>query len=263
MFVSSPSVLQNALYAWPVLPTSIDISQRGVLGIDHAGHATFWPPEALREKVKNPYMHHFMPRCDPVETYGSDPTRTSAGSDTVGAYLRSSFPDRVIRPPNYDTSEYGTNPMQDVKQRREAEVRALLDKLSPEMIGLDADRWVASNQATLTPGWRGSGNCRSRCRVVASSPLPAAGCSPAKRRSLTQYVQSLGRGGCCCCCAVASGPFMANCSSSRGVDGVLLLLVRVEFCDDGASSDDGKVKDLVVVPAVIWVIKTGCPGLLH
>ena len=39
--------------------------------------------------------------------------------------------------PNIDTSEYHLNPMAETKELREAEVRALLDKLQPEMISLD------------------------------------------------------------------------------------------------------------------------------
>ena len=35
-------------------PSSIDISQKGVVGIGHGGHTTFWGPDALKRKVKNP-----------------------------------------------------------------------------------------------------------------------------------------------------------------------------------------------------------------
>jgi len=41
--------------------------------------------------------------------------------------------------PNLDSMEHFTNPYMDSKQRREAEVRSLLEKLSPDMIALDPD----------------------------------------------------------------------------------------------------------------------------
>lgn len=118
-------------------PASLDISQRNVLGIGHAGHATFWSPEALTRKVKDPYMHHLMPACGPVETLRFRPF------EDVCAVGHSKGISSIVIPgsgePNLDTSEYNLNPFQDRKQRREAEVRALLDKLDPNMISLDPD----------------------------------------------------------------------------------------------------------------------------
>jgi U3 small nucleolar RNA-associated protein 7 len=119
------------------VPSSLDISQRGVLGIGHAGHATFWGPEALRVKAKSPYMHHAMPGCGPVETLRFRPFE-----DVCGVGHAQGISSLVIPgsgEPNLDTMEYNTNPHQDKTQRREAEVRALLDKLSPDMIALDPD----------------------------------------------------------------------------------------------------------------------------
>jgi U3 small nucleolar RNA-associated protein 7 len=119
------------------LPSSLDISQRGVLGVGHAGHATFWGPEALRAKVRDPYMHHGMPGCSPVETLRFRPY------EDVCAIGHAKGVSSIVIPgsgePNLDTMEYNTNPHQDKRQRREAEVHALLDKLSPDMIALDPD----------------------------------------------------------------------------------------------------------------------------
>lgn len=127
----------HAYYVPAGVPSSLDISQRGVLGIGHAGHATFWGPEALRGKVKSPYMHHDMPACGPVETLRFRPFE-----DVCGIGHQQGISSIVIPgsgEPNLDTMEYNTNPHQDKTQRREAEVRALLDKLSPDMISLDPD----------------------------------------------------------------------------------------------------------------------------
>jgi U3 small nucleolar RNA-associated protein 7 len=119
------------------IPTSLDISQRGVLGVGHAGHATFWSPEALCTKMKDPYMHHAMAGCSPVETLRFRPFEDVCGIGH-GKGISS-----IVIPgsgePNLDTNEFNTNPHTDKKQRQEAEVRSLLDKLSPDMISLDPD----------------------------------------------------------------------------------------------------------------------------
>jgi len=127
----------HAYYVPAGVPSTLDISQRGVLGIGHAGHATFWSPEALYVKAKSPYMHHEMPGCGPVETLRFRPFE-----DVCGIGHQQGISSIVIPgsgEPNLDTMEYNTNPHQDKTQRREAEVRALLDKLSPDMISLDPD----------------------------------------------------------------------------------------------------------------------------
>lgn len=127
------------------VPSSMDFSQRGILGIGHAGQATFWSPEVVRTKLKESYMHHLMGGCSPVETLRFRPFEDVCGvGHTKGI---SSIVIPGSGEPNLDSMEYNTNPYQDQKQRREAEVRALLDKLSPDMIALDPDV-VASVEAS-------------------------------------------------------------------------------------------------------------------
>jgi len=117
------------------IPSSLDISQRRVLGVGHAGHATLWSPEALVKKVKEPYMRHSVPACGPVETLRFRPFEDVC---TIGhAKGIASIVIPGSGEPNLDTTEYNLNPFQDKKQRREAEVRALLDKLDHGMITLD------------------------------------------------------------------------------------------------------------------------------
>ncbi len=120
------------------IPTSLDISQRNILGIGHGCHATFWGREALREKVKDPYMHHLMGGKGPVETLRFRPFEDVCGIGQADGISSVVIPGSGE--PSVDTAEYNTNPMQDAKQRQEEEVRALLDKLRPEMIALDPDQ---------------------------------------------------------------------------------------------------------------------------
>jgi U3 small nucleolar RNA-associated protein 7 len=119
------------------MPTSIDISQKGVLGIGHGPNTTFWSPEALKYKVKDPYLTHQISGKGPVETLRFRPFE-----DVCGIGHAKGFSSIVIPgsgEPQLDSMEYNVNPYQDTKRRREAEVHALLDKLSPAMIALDPD----------------------------------------------------------------------------------------------------------------------------
>mmetsp|Transcript_22751 Transcript_22751/g.63244 ORF Transcript_22751/g.63244 Transcript_22751/m.63244 type:complete len:589 (+) Transcript_22751:160-1926(+) len=128
------------------IPTSLDISQRRVLGVGHAGHATFWSPEALVKKVTDPYMRHAVPACGPIETIRFRPFEDVC---TIG---HAKGVASIVIPgsgePNLDTTEYNLNPFQDKKQRREAEVRALLDKLDHNMITLDPNEIGGMEEST-------------------------------------------------------------------------------------------------------------------
>lgn len=117
------------------IPNSLDISQRRVLGVGHAGHATFWSPEALIKKVKDPYMRHSVPACGPIETLRFRPFEDVCTLGHTKGLASIVIPGSGE--PNIDTTEYNLNPFQDKKQRREAEVRALLDKLDHTMITLN------------------------------------------------------------------------------------------------------------------------------
>lgn len=119
------------------IPTSLDVSQRGILGIGHGCHATFWSAASLRTKEKEPYMHHLAP-ASALHTLRFRPYEDVCGLGTSQGVSSLLIPGSGE--PNLDTAEYHTNPFQDSKQRREQEVRALLDKLSPNMIGLDPDQ---------------------------------------------------------------------------------------------------------------------------
>ena len=118
-------------------PTSMDISQQNILGIGHAGHTTFWSASALQVKEKDPYMHHLIPRGGPIETLRFRPYEDVCGIGHAKGISSIVVPGSGE--PNLDTSEYHTNPFEDTKRRREAEVRALLDKLSPDMITLNPE----------------------------------------------------------------------------------------------------------------------------
>ena len=118
-------------------PTSMDISQKGVLGIGHGSHTTFWSPDAIKYKVKDPYMGHFLNGKGPVESLRFRPFEDICGIGHAKGFSSIVIPGSGE--PNLDSLEYNTNPFQDTKQRREAEVRALLDKLNPNMIALDPD----------------------------------------------------------------------------------------------------------------------------
>jgi U3 small nucleolar RNA-associated protein 7 len=111
--------------------SSLDISQRGLLAVGHGPHVTVWR-DALSHKQTSPYM---------AELYGGESivsARFCPFEDILGVGATRSVRSLIVPgagEPNFDALEL--NPFQTKKQRQESEVKALLDKIQPEMITLD------------------------------------------------------------------------------------------------------------------------------
>lgn len=119
--------------------TSVAISDRGLTAVGWGTQTTIWRGlfskfSAEQEKVQSPYM-----------TWGGEGRRVERVrwcpfEDILGVAHNEGF-NHVLVPgagePNFDALE--VNPYENTKQRQEAEVKSLLNKLQPEMISLNPD----------------------------------------------------------------------------------------------------------------------------
>ncbi len=113
------------------------ISQLGLVALGGGAHVTIWK-DALRSKAKMPYLEHTFDD-------GSSVCRTAFRpfEDILGVGHVHGFESLIVPgsgEPNYDALE--ANPFSQLRQRREAEVRSLLDKMQPETIALQGDSVV-------------------------------------------------------------------------------------------------------------------------
>ncbi|KAI7866091.1 WD40-repeat-containing domain protein [Spinellus fusiger] len=118
-------------YYTPRPATSISISQRGLLGVGWNTHVTIWK-DALRTKQQSPYMNHLQAGSNVTDV------QFCPFEDVLGVGHSKGMSSIVVPgsgEPNFDTM--AANPYQTKKQRQEAEVHGLLDKLQPSMISLD------------------------------------------------------------------------------------------------------------------------------
>ncbi|CAM6104989.1 unnamed protein product [Calypogeia fissa] len=122
-------------YFSPTAAKSLDISQRGLLAVAAGSGIEIWR-DALTVKQAKPYLQHRVPKGSQVQDMMFCPY------EDVLALGHSNGISSLLVPgsgePNFDT--YVANPFESLKQRREAEVHKLLDKLQPEMIVLDPDQ---------------------------------------------------------------------------------------------------------------------------
>ncbi|CAM6023575.1 unnamed protein product [Sphagnum balticum] len=119
-------------YFAPTTPKSLDISQKGLLAVASGSKIEIWR-DALTSKQVKPYMTHRLAKGAQAQDLSFCPY------EDVLAVGHSMGLSSLLVPgsgePNFDT--YVANPFETVKQRREAEVHSLLDKLPSELIVLD------------------------------------------------------------------------------------------------------------------------------
>jgi U3 small nucleolar RNA-associated protein 7 len=143
---------------------TIDISQKnGIVGIGHGYMSTFWQGaftksvEAQRDYdngvVKEwapprlePYMQHKLKNGRRIESLRFRPFEDVCGLGHSGGVSSIVIPGSGE--PNLDSVENGgaSNPFADNKQRREMEVRGLMDKLPPHTISLEGSTMVGRVQ---------------------------------------------------------------------------------------------------------------------
>lgn len=120
-------------YVSPAPVKFLDISQRGVLALGHGRRVQLWK-DALSIKAAAPYLNHSV-------SAGTLSDIAFCPYEDVLAMGHANGLSTMIVPgagePNYDS--FVADPYQTTKQRREAEVHGLLDKLQPDMITLDPE----------------------------------------------------------------------------------------------------------------------------
>lgn len=112
--------------------TSLDISQRGLLAVGYGSKVQVWR-DALHTKASAPYMTHRLMDGVHLADMQFAPYEDVLGLGNSDGYSSIIVPGSGE--PNFDS--YVANPYASLRERREGEVAALLDKLQPSTIVLD------------------------------------------------------------------------------------------------------------------------------
>lgn len=119
--------------------TTISISDRNLIGVGWGTQVSVYRPDDIFNsnpdvKIPAPYM------AWGGEGHTISRVRFCPFEDVLGISHDKGFSSIIVPgsgEPNPDSLEPGLNPYETTKQRQEAEVHALLEKLQPEMIALD------------------------------------------------------------------------------------------------------------------------------
>ncbi len=117
-------------------PASLDISQRGLLGVVCGGVVQIWKGWDKADKPKAPYMKHMIAGRNQGAEIQFAPYEDFAGVGHSGGFSSLVVPGSGES--NIDSFE--ANPYESKKQKRESTVRGLLEKLPADMITLDVNK---------------------------------------------------------------------------------------------------------------------------
>lgn len=118
-------------YRTPTPATSLDFSDTGLLSVGWGPHISVWK-DLQKTHQEEPYMTHLLPGSK-VEKAKFVPFE-----DLLGVGHKKGISSLIIPgagEANFDAMEI--NPYESAKQRQEGEVKALINKLSPDTIALD------------------------------------------------------------------------------------------------------------------------------
>jgi len=163
--------------------SSLDFSQRGLLAVGQGPRVTIWR-DITKTRQNAPYMNHLLPGSS-VSSLAFCPFE-----DVLGVGHAQGFASLLIPgagEPNYDALE--ANPFATSKQRREAEVHALLDKLPLESIVMDPEligrvRRDASESASEGRALKDAANSSYR-----KAPIQEKNRAKGRNSSLKRYMR--------------------------------------------------------------------------
>jgi len=130
------------LYSYfTVRPAStLDVSDTGLLALGYGPHVQVWK-DVFRTKQNAPYMYKQL-SGNVVKSVAFCPLEDVLGVGHSGGFSSLVIPGAGHS--NFDSFE--ANPFETRKQRRETTVHALLDRLQPDMITLDANMFGLMNK---------------------------------------------------------------------------------------------------------------------
>jgi len=115
--------------------SSVDVSMTGLVGIGFGSHVEIWKDAFSGQRPQKPYMTELYPAKE-VSSVRFRPYEDVCGVGHSGGFGSILVPGAGFA--NFDSFE--ANPFETKSQRREKEVRSLLDKLQPDSIMLDPNQ---------------------------------------------------------------------------------------------------------------------------